>query len=86
MEPQSQMEEETVAEFYLEEFMKHLERLVNMDSGSSDIEGLNRAADYLCSCYQEIGPYRPEAIRQAVYRSADASGAGGSRCSVSGTY
>lgn len=49
------MEEETVAEFYLEEFMKHLERLVNMDSGSSDIEGLNRAADYLCSCYQEIG-------------------------------
>lgn len=41
--------------FKKEEYMKDLETLVNMDSGSSDIEGLNRVADFLCGKYEEIG-------------------------------
>ena len=41
--------------FKKEEYMKDLETLVNLDSGSSDIEGLNRVADFLCGKYEEIG-------------------------------
>ena len=44
-----------MAIFKKEEYMKDLETLVNMDSGSSDIEGLNRVADFLCGKYEEIG-------------------------------
>jgi glutamate carboxypeptidase len=35
--------------------MKDLETLVNMDSGTDDIEGLNQVADFLCEKYENIG-------------------------------
>ena len=44
-----------MAIFNKEEYMKDLETLVNMDSGSDDIEGLNRVADFLCEKYESIG-------------------------------
>ena len=51
-----------MAIFKKEEYMKDLETLVNIDSGSSDIDGLNRVADFLCGKYEEIGlsPKRTE--------------------------
>ena len=44
-----------MAIFNKEEYMKDLEILVNMDSGSEDIDGLNQVADFLCAKYEEIG-------------------------------
>ena len=44
-----------MAMFNKEEYMKDLEILVNMDSGSEDIDGLNQVADFLCAKYEEIG-------------------------------
>ena len=44
-----------MAMFNKEEYMKDLETLVNIDSGSEDIEGLNRVADFLCEKYESIG-------------------------------
>ena len=44
-----------MAIFNKEEYMKDLETLVNMDSGSEDIAGLNRVADFLCAKYESIG-------------------------------
>lgn len=44
-----------MAIFNKEEYMKDLEILVNMDSGSDDIEGLHRVADFLCEKYESIG-------------------------------
>jgi len=41
--------------FNKEEYMRDLESLVNMDSGSGDIAGLNRAADFLCAKYDAAG-------------------------------
>ena len=44
-----------MAMFNKEEYMKDLETLVNIDSGSEDIEGLNRVADFLSEKYESIG-------------------------------
>lgn len=44
-----------MAMFNKDEYMKDLETLVNMDSGSEDIEGLNRVADFLCDKYIKAG-------------------------------
>ncbi len=54
-----------MAVFKKEEYMKDLETLVNLDSGSSDIEGLNRVADFLCGKYEEIG-LSPRRIAQGA--------------------
>ncbi len=44
-----------MAVFNKEEYMRDLEALVNMDSGSGDIDGLNQVADFLCGKYESIG-------------------------------
>lgn len=44
-----------MANFNKEEYMKDLETLVNIDSGSNDIDGLNKVADFLCAKYESIG-------------------------------
>lgn len=44
-----------MAVFNKEEFMRDLETLVNIDSGSNDIDGLNKVADFLCTKYESIG-------------------------------
>lgn len=41
--------------FQKDEFLHDLEALVNIDSGSHDIEGLNSVADFLCKKYESIG-------------------------------
>lgn len=41
--------------FNKEMFMKELEILVNIDSGSDDMEGLHKVADYLAKQYEEAG-------------------------------
>ena len=38
----------------LDEYLKQLETLVNIDCGSRNIEGLNKVADYLSKWYQDI--------------------------------
>lgn len=51
-----------MANFNKEEYMKDLETLVNIDSGSNDIDGLNKVADFICAKYESIGlsPVRTE--------------------------
>ena len=44
-----------MANFNKELYMRDLEALVNIDSGSHDIEGLNKVADFLCEKYTEAG-------------------------------
>ncbi|MBR5230101.1 MAG: M20 family metallopeptidase [Firmicutes bacterium] len=44
-----------MAVFNKEEYMNDLEALVNIDSGSDDIDGLNRVADFICEKYESIG-------------------------------
>ena len=41
--------------FDLEEYLKQMETLVNIDCGSHDPEGINKVADYLEQWYREIG-------------------------------
>ena len=44
-----------MAIFNKEEYMRDLEALVNIDSGSGDIDGLNKVADFICAKYESIG-------------------------------
>ena len=44
-----------MAMFNKEEYMRDLEALVNIDSGSGDIDGLNKVADFICAKYESIG-------------------------------
>lgn len=44
-----------MASFNKDEYMRDLQTLVNIDSGSDDIEGLNKVADFLCAKYESIG-------------------------------
>lgn len=52
--------------FNKDEYIRDLETLVNMDSGSDDIEGLNRVADFLCEKYESIGLV-PKRVQQGVH-------------------
>ena len=44
-------------DFNLERFMTELEEVVNIDSGSYDIEGLNQVAQWFAKKYEEAGYY-----------------------------
>jgi glutamate carboxypeptidase len=43
--------------------MRDLEALVNIDSGSNDIDGLNKVADFICAKYESIG-LKPVRVQQ----------------------
>ena len=54
-ETKNNKENKIVSTFDMSQYVLELEKLVNIDSGTGNVSGVNRIADYFNKKYREIG-------------------------------